>query len=359
MSTKTIAFVIADLGSGGAQKIASSLMGHWANQGHNVHCITLDDGKNDFFVLSENVTRTALNLTQPSSNPLTALIANYHRIMSINGALESINPDVTISFIAPTNILSVLAARGLKTKLIISERNDPARQSFGWFWDTLRRLLYKKADIVTANSETAVKALSRTVPTHKLYLTPNHLPPPEPRYVKLISEKDNTILFVGRLHPQKAIDTLLKAFAKLEAPGWKLKIVGHGSLENELKQLAQNLGLGDSVNWVGQVPNPYEYYARAKIFVLPSRHEGTPNALLEAMSCALVPIVSDAIDGAKPFVTDENLIFPCDDVTALSQKLTALIQNNADLNTHSKNAQTAVQSLTPEKIFKQWDALIS
>jgi len=105
------------------------------------------------------------------------------------------------------------------------------------------------------------------------------------------SVKDIDILFIGRLNPQKNLQTLLKALQGLKL---KIAIIGKGPLEDELKSQAQGLEL--DIEWPGNIPNPDlpNWLNRSKIFVLPSHYEGHPKTLIEAMATGLPVIGGDA-----------------------------------------------------------------
>lgn len=352
-----VVIVISDLGSGGAQKVATSLASDLSERGQSVCFITLSDDKNDFFNLPENVRRIALDINMLSSNPVQGAFANIGRVRTLRKTLKYLQPEQTISFIAPTNVLSVLATRGLKTKTIISERNDPARQSFGKLWDTLRRLTYRHADVVTANSLNAIVSLKTYVPETKLVFVPNALPKPESKYVLPYDKKENIILIVGRLHPQKSHTTLIEAFAKIHPkhPDWKLVVVGDGALRQSLESQAS-----DNVEFAGVSDNPYAYYAKAKIYALPSLHEGTPNSLLEAMSCGVAPIISDACEGALPYIESEKsgLIVPVKDVDALVNAIETLIENSEMMSSIGKRAREKVSSLFEKNTADLWEEVL-
>lgn len=100
------------------------------------------------------------------------------------------------------------------------------------------------------------------------------------------------IVAIGRLHRQKDFPTLLTAFARLlERRRARLLVLGKGPLLPELLALARKLGVSGHVDFPGFVENPYAYLARARLFVLSSRHEGIGNVLIEAMACGC-PVVS-------------------------------------------------------------------
>ncbi len=350
--------VIADLGSGGAQKVATSLATDLSNQDKKISVITLSDDQNDFFKLPENITRIALNQNKESKTALHGIWANITRIRALRRAIKSVQPKTTISFIAPTNILTIAASIGLNTKTIISERNDPARQSFGKLWDSLRKITYRFASAVTANSPNAVESLKSYVPHKKLKFVPNALPKPDEKHILPHNKKKNEVLIVGRLHPQKDHKTMLTAFAQIHKkhPNWTLVIVGDGKLRNTLEDQAKALGITQKTRFTGTQANPYEYYKTAKIFVLPSLHEGTPNTLLEAMSCGLAPIVSDACEGARPYIQHEQsgLITPVKNAELLAKAIETLINDSEKCETIGKEAQNRVKTLYEKTTVDLW-----
>ena len=114
-----------------------------------------------------------------------------------------------------------------------------------------------------------------------------------------------TIGFVGRLQPVKDVALLLQACARLQAdhPALRLHIVGDGPLRGELEKLAADLDLTTHVRWFGDRQDIPQLLPDMDIFVLPSRWEGMPNAVLEAMACGL-PVVATGVGGTIDVVTD-------------------------------------------------------
>ena len=130
---------------------------------------------------------------------------------------------------------------------------------------------------------------------------------------------------VGRLHPDKDQATLIKGFAKAlpELPqGSLLAIMGSGRLEAQLKQLAKDLNVEQSVRFLGQVPNGRNYFKAFDLFALTSDHEPFGMVLLEAMAAG-VPVIATDCGGAKEVVSTPTNLFPLGDVTALSSLLTS------------------------------------
>jgi glycosyltransferase involved in cell wall biosynthesis len=236
-----------------------------------------------------------------------------------------IAPDAVLSFLTQTNILTLIAARGLPIRVVISERNDPAKQHPNLRVVLLRNLLYRRSDVVTANSKGAIESLASIVPREKLALLPNPLNISDRGAP--VSFEAPTFITVTRLVAQKGIDVLLRAaaivFAKL--PAWRLVIIGDGPLGEELQSLANDLGIASRVDWLGYCDDPIPYLRAAKFFMLTSRFEGSPNALIEAMACGLASVVSDASPGPLELIgEDAGLIVPVENDEATAAAMMAL-----------------------------------
>lgn len=131
--------------------------------------------------------------------------------------------------------------------------------------------------------------------------------------------RGRNVIFSGALEKRKGLDVFLMAWGEILKvfPESRLTIIGKGQEEAGLKGLAKELGLEDTVFFLGAVENVPSYLRDADLFVLPSYQEGMPNALLEAMACGL-PVVATRIGGVVDVVKDgENglLVEPGDHVS--------------------------------------------
>jgi glycosyltransferase involved in cell wall biosynthesis len=147
-------------------------------------------------------------------------------------------------------------------------------------------------------------------------------------------EKQRTFLYVGRLNRQKRVDLLLLALYRLNGRGRhaRLHIVGDGPDKKDLVCLAKRLGISDRVFFHGNI-NPEEvsrHYSRHTIFILSSRDEGQPNALLEAMASGM-PVIVTASGGAE-YLADETMGFICppNDPVALSLAMSRMLEMPAE-----------------------------
>ena len=184
----------------------------------------------------------------------------------------------------------------------------------------MRRFLASSADHVVCNTRAASRCIGGFSPGVDVRYIPN--PVSAPKAVPL-PWSSPAILTVGRLSAEKDYHTLLAAFAGASLEGWRLAVVGSGEQESELRGLADQLGITKRVDWYGFVRDPFPFYRSAQIFVLPSRFEGMPNALLEAMSFSLPCVVSDGSEGFGELIEHgrSGLIFPGGDALELSRAL--------------------------------------
>jgi glycosyltransferase involved in cell wall biosynthesis len=140
------------------------------------------------------------------------------------------------------------------------------------------------------------------------------------------------IFSAGRLAPEKGFDDLIMAAKQLRArrDDFAIVIAGEGKLDASLKALVHHQGLEDTVRFIGYVDPVDPYTAGCDIFVLPSRWEGMPNAVMEAMALG-VPIVATRVNGINELMVENEtgLIIPHSDVNALSGALETLLDNHA------------------------------
>ncbi len=130
-------------------------------------------------------------------------------------------------------------------------------------------------------------------------------------------------IFVGRLHPVKSVDTLLRAL--VDTGGIDLLIVGDGQERARLERLARELRIETRIRFVGTTDHVETYLKAADAFFLPSLGEGMPNALLEAMACGLPCVASSTVGGVEELLgSARGLTVPVGDVRAWSHVMQRL-----------------------------------
>ena len=402
--------VLPHLGAGGAQKVALLAAGHFADQGLSVRLITLTHGHPVVYALPPGVIHQELAPERQAGirsflqiHVLNRLIRNGllllspwlapricpgrggvawqlfrygtdalggERLQQLKRLMELERPHRVLALLGRTNIRCCLAAWDLPLHLVVSERNDPARQQLDRFWSWLRTLSYQRADVVTANAEGVVESLRRMGRWKRLELLPN----PLPSVVQELSAADSggaqstthelQLLTVARLVRQKGLDVLIDAFAALnfeQRVTWRLIVAGDGPERQALEAQAQRLGVANQIDFLGFHSDPASLMRKGGVFVLPSRYEGMPNALLEAMGFALPVVITDVSPGPLEVVTDgvEGLVVPGDDVEALKRAISRLINDPTLRLRLGEAGRKRLQSLEWPQVEAHWRSVLN
>lgn len=365
MRANRIALITSSLSAGGAERVMSEMANYWADQGHDVTVLTIASSDQDHYHLSSRVQRVGLDLLGESRSPLQTVANNIIRLRRIRGAIRALRSDVVISFIDQTNVRVLAALLGAGIPVIISERVDPRWHSIGPAWDILRRVLYPVADAVVVQTDKVKRWALRMVAAHRVRVIPNPVRQVsfEPGAVldPEAGEK-RTIVAIGRLDPQKGFDLLIEAFAKSSVAelGWRLVILGEGSERSRLEELRRTNKLEDRVELPGVVEDPFVWLRGAGLFVLSSRYEGFPNALLEAMACGTPAIAFDCESGPAEIIRDgvDGFLVPAGDVSALANVMLRLIKNKDERRRLGSRATEVNQRFSREVVMGLWDGLI-
>lgn len=136
------------------------------------------------------------------------------------------------------------------------------------------------------------------------------------------------LIIVGRLEPQKGHETLFRALADVPSP-WRLDVVGRGSLERELKELTEELGIASRVHFLGECRDVRERLAASDLFLFPSLWEGMGLALLEAMAAG-VPFLASDLPAIREFAPARHLV-PAEDVPAWTRAIREALKHPRDL----------------------------
>lgn len=306
-----IACIIHSLDGGGAERVMSALASRLAVRGHDVTLITLDDAKNDRHHVDEAVARRPLDLMRESRSLSEKLRNTRRRIRAIREAIEEIQSDVLLSFCDRTNILVLKAMARRGVPIVISERSDPALQKLGAFWELQRRKTYRHADRVVALTETSASNL-RALGGGNVVVIPSAVDTPPSISDRACAMKHQRIVGIGRLEHEKGFDRLIEAFSWGRSSydewplDWTLRILGEGTQREALRQLACELHVDHLVTMPGWVRPIWSELAEATIFALPSRYEGFPSALLEAMAVGVPSLAVDCESGPRAIITDET-----------------------------------------------------
>ena len=222
-------------------------------------------------------------------------------------------------------------------------------------------MLYPFADTVVVQTDSVAAWARRFLPDRKVQVIPNFVPALPPA-TSTDQRNSNELLAVGRLSRVKGFDLLLRAFevSGLNGTGVRLTILGEGPERASLESLAGELGIAEAVSLPGIVQDPERWMAQCALFVLPSRYEGFPNALLEAMAMGCAVVAADCPSGPRELVLDgENgLLVPPENVEALAAALKALMGDAGLRQRLGERAVFVRQRFAREAIIGRWESLI-
>ena len=157
-----------------------------------------------------------------------------------------------------------------------------------------------------------------------------------------LGKRGFTVLFVGRVAPEKAIDTLIRAvaIARTHMPDLALWIVGDGRSRSELEALAGELGIAEHVTFWGQQMDTAPFFSAADVFAMSSISEGLPMSLLQSMSLGTPSILTD-VDGMGEVLrlTDSGLLVPVGDVEAAAA---AMVRVASDTELRTRLSERAL-----------------
>ena len=245
-------------------------------------------------------------------------------------AMAQAHPDlVQINLPVPhADPYTVLSALTLSRVPVIAVQHLPMATP----WPRVQRLMRFAATRLTTVSVSsgAARQIERLldIPGTSIRVVPNGVPEPEDRKAVPAQPGRLVVGAVGRLHEQKGFDVLLRAVTGL--PEVQVVIIGEGPERPALQQLIAELHLGDRVSLLGWSDHASGYMRSFDVLAMPSRYEGMPLVLLEAM-LAGVPVVATPVGGIPDTVRhdESGLLVPVDDVAALTTALGRLLSDGA------------------------------
>jgi GalNAc-alpha-(1->4)-GalNAc-alpha-(1->3)-diNAcBac-PP-undecaprenol alpha-1,4-N-acetyl-D-galactosaminyltransferase len=321
-----VLMVTGALDCGGAQRVLTDMANYWATRGWQVTLATWNTQDNrDFYALASGIERLWLGADPQVPLPGGRLQAALARMLTLRRLLRCLRPDAVLSFIDVSNVFTLLAAQGLGLRVVVSERTSPGvAHAVPQPWAALRRLCYPWAAEVVAQTRDAAEWLAKKCRVRALVI-PNALRP----LPSLTVPREPAIVAVGRLSSDKGFDILLRSFAQISAafPDWKLFVIGEGPERAALTALRHELRLDERVEFVGQIQGIEAWLARAGLVVHPSRREGFPNAVLEAMGMGAAVISADCHSGPRELIVDgvNGRLVPVDDVATLARVMSELM----------------------------------
>ncbi|WP_160755932.1 glycosyltransferase family 4 protein [Allopontixanthobacter sediminis] len=351
---KRILFVISGLGAGGAEKVVSQLAQHWADQGKQVTIACFDRPDDPtYHDFPQEV--SILRLGRTNTTPGSGKFAKVGDIIALRRIIQRERPEIVLAFLTKNILLTLVAALGQGVRVVCCERNNPEQQQAHWLWNAVLRLAYRRADMVICQTAAVTRCIPEAV-QGRVRVIPNPIGK-WPISSKHTSPK--TIAAVGRLTFQKGFDILIDSFARIagDRTAWRLQIWGDGPDRDALVGRAQESAAADRIEFMGLSDRPGSWLHGADIFVLPSRYEGFPNVLGEAMAAGLPVIAAGCDFGPAEMIEDgaDGILVPVEDRTALAAALARCMDDPELRERLGTAAALSARRYAPQNILRKWD----
>ena len=367
--TKRVFLFRPTLGEGGADRVTITLLRHLNRDVFDPSLVLV---KKDGALIDE----------VPDDVPVIDLGVSRLRFswLRLASVLRRDRPDVLFSTSSGGNLIASLAHAVVadpKRRLVLSERNtfSEVRRERRPSWlpiATITRQLYTRASRIIAVSEGVAKDLTECLNLPEGLVTAIHNPIVDQELQALAMEPVDhpwfktdspVVLAVGRLVAQKDYPLLLRAFSRIrrKRPA-RLIILGEGEQRGALERLARDLGIRQDVDFPGFTKNPFPFMRQCTVFVLSSRFEGLPGALIQAMACGAPAISTDCPSGPSEIIKNgtSGILVPVGDEEQLAAAIERLLADATLRESLSAAGRSATAAFDVPSMIKQYeDALLS
>jgi glycosyltransferase involved in cell wall biosynthesis len=294
-------------------------------KGHNVVCVLKGRGEIAQELEDKGVKIFYLDIKNP---------VNLNYIFKYRKVIKEFEPDIQINYLIHADIFGRIFGKLFKVPKVVSYIRNRHEEK-GFFW--LDKITLFLADYILVNSEPLIKFYTdrHGVSSSKIEFIPNAVN--LEKLAKLSQEEisfsfdksKKYIISTARLHSQKDLVTLIKAFKLITSMREDLELIiaNDGPQKDKLKKLTVQSGLESKIHFIGKKENIYPYLISSDLFVLTSKFEGMSNALLEALALKVTVIVSDIPENTQ-LVSDVKNIFRVGDVEDLMNKIINFLDRN-------------------------------
>lgn len=361
--TNRISLFFSSFRTGGIERVQLNLAGYFLKQNNAVDLVVV---KNEG-AFTKEIPKQANVIHLGASRTLRTIPALI-KYMHANP------PHVMLASQTHNNTMAIIARRLARAdfKLIVAEHTDlnmvsknrPLREKLR---PLAARLFYPHADAILAVSSGVADALSQTsgLPRHLIHVINNPVVTPDilkrseksVEHPWLEAKQTPVLVAVGRLNEAKDYPTLIKSLKILSSKrAIKCIILGEGEQRESLEKQISLLGLSNSVDMLGFVPNPYAFIAKADLLVLSSKREGFANVLVEAMACGAPVVSTDCPSGPAEILENGKYgpLVPVGD----SQALAGAILKTLDDPIPAQILKTRAAHFSVEKIADQYIRLL-
>ena len=349
---KKIVFVIPQLYGGGAERVTAVLANEFCNRADTeIHMINYFKNENDYFT-DEKVIRHYMDFEKNGSGHNVFSKIRYYREF-----IKNVKPDCVIS-LSDAGAAGVLALSlfGTKTKLILSERNNPFLFPESKVLRAIRIMAFSLCNGIVFQTKGAESFFPGYI-QKKGTVIKNPITGKLPEY-DFESRKPRIVNWC-RLHPQKNLELLINSFADIseDFPGYTLEIYGEGPEKERLLNIIGEKSCKERIILRGHSNNVLEEVKDASLFVSSSDYEGISNSMLEALSMGIPCICTDCPPGgAKETICDgaNGILVPVGERKAMAEAMRKILSDEKLAKNFSDEGKKLKEELSAESIADQW-----
>lgn len=350
-----VAFLTNMLGSGGAQKMMAFVINTIAPVAEMVLIIMTQNE-----IAYEFPSNVSIQVIEYEKTVEPRVLGKLKEVQlyakRTKEILETNSIDILCTFGAYYTTVGVLATKGTSCKIIGSERRAP--QMMSKLWKTISRYSYKACDMMVFQLIGARDFYDK-IPDQRTMIIPNPFIPKSSDIPPSKTRRNVICMAAARLEYEKGFDIGLQAmsFVLQRHPEYKMEIYGAGNFDEMFGSLIDKLHIRNSVEYKGLSKTIISDIYDAKVFLLPSRSEGIPNMLLEAMAAGIPCVAADCPPGGPKMLLGNNengLIVPMENPQDTADAICSVIEDSELEKKISNNATTVRNRFLPEDISKYW-----
>lgn len=351
-----ILFIIHALTGGGAERVMATLMNNLCQRGYDI-CLLTDTETPFAFDIDTRI--ELINLRQPCPNDIHDIRRKFWGYYIIRKVAKEMECDLAVSFLTEMNCTAALALMGTGIPLICSEHSNVLRQ-YPKMVLLKRALLYHFPSVITVLTHHDYKLWKNR------YRNCVRMPNPCDLLEKAqTAKREKVVLAVGRVKQWeiKGFDNLIRAWAMIchQHQDWQLQIAGDYDEDsiNTLKRIIKETD-AENVVFLGFRRDIGDLMDRSAVFVLSSRVEGLPMALIEAMNRGCCCVAFDVVTGPREIIRHNysGLLVENQSIQEMAKTLGKVLSDENMRIYMSKNAPLSVKQYETKTVINRWERLI-
>lgn len=352
-----ILFFISSLRGGGAERVCSTLANEFSRKGHDVY-VAFNMNQPAVYSLDSMVTQINHSEGTKTTKFWSRFLAYrfLRTLYNMRKTAKQVKPDFVISLMTDYALFSIIALAGLNYPIIVSEHTNVKRMHPRY--KRLYRFLYPFASAITVLTRHDYKIWKDKF--SNVVNMPNPLSVPQ---IENNKTRNKWVLCVGRVNePAKGFDNMMRCWNLIykKHPEWRLVIAGKYE-EKDLDYLYGFLDEGkeSNIEFLGFRTDVYDLMLQSEIFALPSRTEGLPMGLMEAMSAGCCCVSFDVITGPSDMIRNNysGLLIKNQDLAEFRKGIEKVMTNQDFRHRLAHNAPQSVRKFDKDRIINRWEIL--